>query len=318
MLFLRLGAIGDTTLLLPTLLGVLDNQPSIELHVIVWSSNISVYNLIHSPRLFLHNLGSYRSLLGLWNLFKFSIKERGHFDVVFDMEQFANLFAIVGLILRPRCLIGFDVKGQSRKEYYGKTVLYDSNIHESLNFLSMVHAVFPEARMFHDPPKRELNPADFIAIHPGSKWPQKRWPMERFVGIFKKIHLQYPLIKIRLYMGPDELLSEETIPDYVERSIQTPLERVFDELSQCRLMISNDNGIMHVAGWMGIPVIGIFGMSDPIQWHALGNENNALSPSLDCAPCNKLGQMRKCNDFKCLKNISIDDVMRKVVGILGD
>jgi heptosyltransferase-2 len=314
-LILRLGAIGDTVLFLPALRGLLDHNPKLEVHIVTWSSNVAIYELIQSPQLIIHNLGTYRSLTGLSRLLRFAIRERGLFQVVFDLEQFAHLFAIIGRLLKPTWLVGFDVKGQHRSAYYDQTYQYDPEQHESLNFLGIIQTVFPQVALQLPELVKKEKDATYIGIHPGSKWPQKRWPMARFIQLTEAIHAKYPTIPIHLCVGPEDARPEE-IPKYVNIRDGLSLVDIQTEMKSCRLLISNDNGIMHLAAWMGVPVIGIFGMSDPVQWHALGNENLVVKSSIDCAPCNKLGQMKPCSDYKCIDQITVEQVMKKIVSVL--
>ena len=47
-------------------------------------------------------------------------------------------------------------------------------------------------------------------------------------------------------------------------------------LSTVDLLIANDTGIMHVAGAVGIPILSLFGPTDPKQWAPIGKTNRWL------------------------------------------
>lgn len=76
-------------------------------------------------------------------------------------------------------------------------------------------------------------------------------------------------------------------------------------LSTCRLFIGNDSGAMHVAGAVGIPVIGIFGPTDPEGTRAMTPQFTLVREPVECSPC----FLRKCPiDHRCMTRISVDRV----------
>jgi heptosyltransferase II len=76
-------------------------------------------------------------------------------------------------------------------------------------------------------------------------------------------------------------------------------------LSTCRLFIGNDSGAMHVAGAVGVPVIGIFGPTDPEGTRAMTPQFTLIREPVDCSPC----FLRKCPiDHRCMTRISVERV----------
>ena len=76
-------------------------------------------------------------------------------------------------------------------------------------------------------------------------------------------------------------------------------------LSTCRLFIGNDSGAMHVAGAVGVPVIGIFGSTDPEGTRAMTPQFTLIREPVDCSPC----FLRKCPiDHRCMTRISVEGV----------
>jgi len=76
-------------------------------------------------------------------------------------------------------------------------------------------------------------------------------------------------------------------------------------LSTCRLFIGNDSGAMHVAGAVGVPVIGIFGPTDPEGTRPMTPQFTLIREPVECSPC----FLRKCPiDHRCMTRISVDRV----------
>lgn len=76
-------------------------------------------------------------------------------------------------------------------------------------------------------------------------------------------------------------------------------------LSHCRVFIGNDSGAMHVAGAVGVPVIGIFGPTDAEGTRPLTPQFALIREPVDCSPC----FLRKCPiDHRCMTRISVERV----------
>ena len=85
-------------------------------------------------------------------------------------------------------------------------------------------------------------------------------------------------------------------------------------LSTCRLFIGNDSGAMHVAGAVGIPVIGVFGPSDPEGTRAMTPQFTLIREPVECSPC----FLRKCPiDHRCMTRISVERVFAAAQVLLG-
>lgn len=85
----------------------------------------------------------------------------------------------------------------------------------------------------------------------------------------------------------------------------TPIGELPALLSACRIFIGNDSGAMHVAGAVGVPVIGIFGPTDPEGTRPMTPHFTLIREPVDCSPC----FLRKCPiDHRCMTRISVDRV----------
>jgi heptosyltransferase-2 len=78
---------------------------------------------------------------------------------------------------------------------------------------------------------------------------------------------------------------------------------------------------MHLAGALDIPLVAIFGSTNPIATSPVGEKNVVVHRDVDCSPCLK----KTCpTDFRCMDLIGIDDVynearelLKKFKGIKG-
>jgi lipopolysaccharide heptosyltransferase II len=158
-----------------------------------------------------------------------------------------------------------------------------------------------------------------IGLCPGAEYgPAKRWLPERFVEAAATITAQSSAQWILLGTKKDAAIGEQiaaAIGDHcVNRIGQTTLDQLIDELRRCSLLLTNDTGTMHLAALLGVPVVAVFGSTEPRLTGPLGNGHTILRHHVECSPC----FLRECPiDFRCMKAITADEVARTVLSMLA-
>jgi heptosyltransferase II len=158
-----------------------------------------------------------------------------------------------------------------------------------------------------------------IGLCPGAEYgPAKRWLPERFAEAAAKISAQSSAQWILFGTKNDAAIGEQiaaAIGDHcVNRIGQTTLDQLIAELQQCRLLLTNDTGTMHLATLLGVPVVAIFGSTEPRLTGPLGNGHVVLRHHVECSPC----FLRECPiDFRCMKAVSADEVAAAVLSLLA-
>jgi heptosyltransferase-2 len=137
----------------------------------------------------------------------------------------------------------------------------------------------------------------------------KQWYPERFIALGKKLS---PHGKIVVVGGPAEAelgsRIASSIPHAIHFSGKTSLSQLAAILSRCRLFVTNDTGPMHVADALGIPIVAIFGPTDPVVTPPFGKTHTIVRKEIECSPCLK----RECplHHHHCMKWIEVDDVLQ--------
>lgn len=112
-----------------------------------------------------------------------------------------------------------------------------------------------------------------ILIHPGSGSVKKCWPIEYFLEVAGQLRGEaWP---VEFVVGEAEL---ERFPERVvaELSEMYPVHRpgsylqLAEELLNCHLLLTNDNGPGHLAGVLGVTTLSLFGPTDPRVWRPIG------------------------------------------------
>ena len=88
------------------------------------------------------------------------------------------------------------------------------------------------------------------------------------------------------------------------------------------LFVSNDSGLMHLAAAVGLPVVAIFGPTNP-KWVKPWKVNSKIVKlNLDCSPCfvyspKLLMCARKKEEFKCIRDITPEMVINAIKEMLN-
>jgi lipopolysaccharide heptosyltransferase II len=159
-----------------------------------------------------------------------------------------------------------------------------------------------------------------IGLSPGAEYgPAKRWLPERFAEVAAKISAQLSAQWILFGTKNDAAVGNQiaaAIGDHcVNRIGHTTLDQLIDELRGCSLVLTNDTGTMHLASLLGLPVVAIFGSTEPRLTGPFGNGHIVLRHHVECSPC----FLRECPiDFRCMKAVSIDEVVDAVRSMLSE
>jgi ADP-heptose:LPS heptosyltransferase len=146
-----------------------------------------------------------------------------------------------------------------------------------------------------------------IIIHPGAGSIRKRWPPARFLklaNVLEKRGLQPQFV-----CGPaePELIEEIRNQDRQIHSF-SELTDLVDWLESTGGYIGNDSGVSHLAAFVGLPSVVIFGPADPVRWKPLGPKVQIVRPELDCHPCFEI-EPENCAQPECLADVSLDSVL---------
>ncbi|MEJ2049933.1 MAG: lipopolysaccharide heptosyltransferase II [Calditrichota bacterium] len=166
---------------------------------------------------------------------------------------------------------------------------------------------------------------DYVVMAPGAKHFTKRWPAKYFARLVLEIHRKYNLPT--LFVGSEddvsvveEILSE--VPGNVGHSLAGKLSilQTADLVRRAKLAVSNDSGLMHVAAALQKPLIAIFGSTvEELGFYPNSINARVLENSgLYCRPCSHIGR-DSCPEkhFRCMREISPDQVMEKIKDILN-
>lgn len=156
---------------------------------------------------------------------------------------------------------------------------------------------------------REGKPIDTskIIIHPGSGSIRKRWPLTNFLDLTDGLEKRG--LQPQFVCGPAEPELIEKIRNQ-DRQIHSfsELTDLVDWLESAGGYIGNDSGVSHLAAFLGLASVVIFGPADPERWKPLGSRVQIVRPELDCHPCFEI-EPENCAQPACLTDTTLESVL---------
>jgi len=153
-----------------------------------------------------------------------------------------------------------------------------------------------------------------VGINPGAAYGSaKCWPQERFREVAEKLIALDKRVRV-LFFGSGEGVSlvkeicNGLPPQVVNLAGTTSIRELMALISSCDLFITNDSGPMHIADALNIPLIALFGSTDPVVTGPYRQFGGVICKAVDCSPCFK----RVCPiDFRCMTRIGVEEVYAK-------
>ena len=251
-----------------------------------------------------------------------------NFDWVIDLQCLARSGAFAWLA-NGQFLIGLDEVREGARGFYDVAIRRPSfHTHAVDWYLAVLPRLgVPVHRNFQWLPERpaiaaavqskwQTAGARWIAIQPGARWENKRWPVEYFAELVRLLAKKFTDTRFAVLGTAENQSLGETIaraeaPRCLNLCGRASLLEMVEWLRLSKLMVTNDTGPMHVAAALGKPLAALFGPTEPRRTGPYGHLENALRLDLPCSPCLKSHcTYEKPNE--CLKAISPATVFERV------
>lgn len=239
------------------------------------------------------------------------------YDVVVDLQGLLRS----GLITRATgspVRIGFREAREGSTMFYTHRVAGGKAIHAVDRYLkiaehlgcSLSDVCFPfppienaSSRCLH----RSSFTADdtFAVLVPGARWITKRWPPEKFARVASLLPIRTVVIGSRSDQKIADRIVSLSRGKATSFAGMTNLKELIGILKRARFVLSNDSGPMHIAAALGVPVVALFGPTDPQRTGPYGQGHVIVRAETSCAPCFR----RTCADMACMGKIMPEDVL---------
>lgn len=333
LLIVRLSAMGDIIHTMPAVMALREAFPDTKIGWVVeerWAELLCTgstrRNGSRSPladKIHAVNITSWRSSLfspRTWQQIggKLRALRADHYDVAVDFQGAVRSAVIARWSGTPVVYGVAQPRENAASMWYTRQVMARGThiIEQNLSLASAVsgHALsapkvqFPcdpalEEEVGRDLDDRKVGP--FAILNPGAGWGAKQWPAERYGYVAKK--LGELGLKSLINAGPgEEILARaaEASSDGAAEALTCSLSELIALTRRSRLFIGGDTGPLHLAAALGVPVVGIFGPTNPARNGPFGTPSVVLRN-----PASPTSHSRRPQPDEGLLEISSEDVV---------
>jgi ADP-heptose:LPS heptosyltransferase len=345
-LIVRLSALGDVLFTLPALRRLRAKEPDASItwvvedkaaaileaasdldHAIIYprkAINRSMRNPLRWPRLVFEIARHFRRL------------RRERYDVIYDMQ--GNLKGSVHVLLaRGNRKVGFAkgfVKEKNHLFTHEHVTPPPYAVHRIEKIVSLVEPTFEPGSIVRPdlllPPavveeaRRALGetvPGDgrLLVVHPGTSefGAFKRWAPEKFGRLAGRLR-QEEGFSTMVTWGP----GEQPLAEQVARAggegvfLAPPSPSLLHLAAYIRIgeaYVSADSGPLHLANYLGVPCLALFGPKDPALYRPYFPPAATVRKEVECSPCSR----RHCDDPICMERLDVDEVYEALLELLG-
>jgi heptosyltransferase-1 len=123
----------------------------------------------------------------------------------------------------------------------------------------------------------EAGAKEFAILNPGAGWGAKRWPAERYGYVAHELTALGVSSVINYGPGEEELARRaEAASQGAAKTMKTSISELIALTRRSRLFIGGDTGPLHLAAAMQVPVVAIFGPTDPARNGPYGTRSIVL------------------------------------------
>lgn len=279
-------------------------------------------------------------------------------NTAIDLEFFARSSAALIYLAGARYRVGFHAfggEGPYRGDLFTHRLRFNPYLHTAQTFRMLVEALTVEGGRLPTfelepvlaedlpPPFRasstEVNQArellkkaspsarfqPLILLNPNCSdlLPLRRWPIERYTELARRLIRRYPEVHVAMTGGPSEGDAVAAIVGQVgsDRCFnlagRTTLRQLLLIYGLAEVLVTNDSGPAHFATLTPIDVVTLFGPENPRLFAARTIRNHVFWAGITCSPCVSAlnGRTSPCKDNVCMQRIDVDRVFEEVCRI---
>ncbi len=334
--------VGDAVISLPALQALRDRFPSAEIVLVTkpWVSELYWHHPAVNRQIVYDPYGEHRGLRGLEKLIEKVRAEQFDAAILFQnafqaawMAWRAGIPVRLGYARDGRSMLLTDVinvpprAAYGHQAYYYLQLLFRADVIEKPELprpISEPQLVLQDSeKTWAAKQVRALGldgPRFLVGLNPGAFYgPAKRWPADRYAALADRL-IGALHADVLIFGTPAERPLAETIARAMQHTPtivagDTTLRQFMALLAQCRLVVTNDSGPMHLAAALGLPQVAIFGSTDDRSTGPLSSRARVVKQAVTCSPCG----LRQCPiDFRCMMGVTVENVHRAALELVKE
>lgn len=296
-----------------------------EAHITMLADEKNAWVIKHNPNISelvgIDKKGYHNKILNYINLIR-KIRQR-KFDLVINLHSNERASAIAAFS-GAKEIVGFAARGFGLM--FTKQVKERTDIHQAEAYLEVLKAfgvtdlrnngleIWTDKlsqKNAGDLWPDEFNQTKVIGLNTGGSWPTKRWTKQGFADLVDRLLADG--YGVAFFGGP---MDKEDVTDIMLKmkkgshpllklfTGETSLLEMASLVKKCAALVSGDSGPMHIAVAQKVPVISIFGPSNPVRYHPYGQQDAVIRSSQQCLGCGE----HTCEHHSCMKDITAKQV----------
>jgi lipopolysaccharide heptosyltransferase I len=157
----------------------------------------------------------------------------------------------------------------------------------------------------------------FAVLFLGTRWESKNWFADQIAACADLLRREHQLSVVFLGGANDRQLAEQSLalvgPGVVNLAGRTDLREAVGIIARAKVAVGPDTGLMHIAAALHVPVISLWGATDPVRTGPYGFESLEIKGAAPCSPCYR----KHCAiGRQCMRSISTEDLAAKLKQVL--
>jgi len=323
-LVIKISSLGDIILCLPSLKAIKERYPAARVSVLTLRKYAAIfYGCPWIDEVI--SLGSgYKSFFEIWDLGN-ALRRRA-FDYIIDLQN-SRVSHVLSALSLARYSVGFSLR-------WGKLLSLRAVYRKDQGPLESQGEVLKLAGVELRDKKLVFWDAGFagqfdlpdtllvgINVSASARWESKNWPFDAMRRLIELLDKEYPSSRVVLLGDVQTLSLADSLQatsagrliNLCGRTSLSDLPRV---LKRLKVLVTPDTATLHLAQACGVPVIALFGPTDPAR-HCVKSDNlRIINKKIECSYCYKPNCRLKANLNRCMKEIKAEEVFEAIKHVI--
>lgn len=330
-LIIKIGAVGDVVLATPSLRALRERFPKAHIAVLVGKESRQILqNCPYVDELIIYNKPFVKKRFS--NFLKLAGNlRRSNFDIIVDFQNSARSHILSFLSLAPKRL-GYRNKKLGFLLNYGIGDLGGSVpcVQHQFRVLNLLQVQLRNERLEIWPAEADnkfvneflseqwlVSGQPLVGINIGGspRWRTKTWPLDKLSGLCDGLANRNIRVVLTGSREEKDLAADVTAMTNskpINAAGKTSLNQLAALIRKCRAYVSLDSAPMHIAAAVSVPIVAVFGPTDPKRHVPPAEKIIVIRKPLKCSPCYK----PNCRKLQCMEEIDIDEIIEGVSGFL--
>ena len=165
--------------------------------------------------------------------------------------------------------------------------------------------------------ENKINKDNYAIFVPSATVEAKKWPIENFAALAEKVYSKYRCSIVAIGTESEKPVAEKlkslSKTPVINLAGKTNIARLIALLAGAKVVVSNDTGPAHIAAALGVPMVLIFGYTNPSRVGPYGRGETAAAIDAD----KRGSEIESTNPAHNIRNVTVENVFERITSQLG-